>query len=343
MIPINHHELAQRGVFLPLAKNYMEDKEKAMSFSVAMDAMPTMITTSNAGIPAFLTTLDDPEMVRVLVTPNKAATILGETKKGDWTTQTAMFPMIESTGEVASYGDFNTNGSVGANANWVNRQSYLFQTVTQWGELELDRAAEARINYAQELNIASALIMDKFLNNTYFYGVAGLQNYGLLNDPSLPASIVPTTKTAGGTTWAVATAAEIFDDIVKLYTQLVTQTKGLIDRETAMTLALAPEIEAYMTRTNQYNVNVTDQIKKNFPNIRIETATQYATSGGQLIQLIVNNLDGQDVGYCAFNEKMRAHAVIPADSGSGFKQKKTGGTWGAIIRYPVAIAAMLGV
>ena len=341
MKQINHSELARHGVFIPQAKGFLEPHELAMDFSLAMDAMPTMITTSNAGIPAFLTTLVDPEMVRVLVTPNKAATILGETKKGDWTTQTAMFPMIESTGEVSSYGDFNTNGSVGANANWVNRQSYLFQTITQWGELELDRAAEARINYAQELNIASALIMDKFLNNTYFYGMAGLQSYGLLNDPALTASITPNTKAATGTTWAVATAAEIYDDVVKLYTQLVTQTKGLIDRNTSMVMAMSPEIEANLTKTNQYNVNVTDQIAKNFPNLRIETATQYSTSGGQLIQLIVENIDGQDVGYCAFNEKMRAHAVIPAES--SFKQKKTGGTWGAIIRYPLAIASMLGV
>jgi len=300
-----------------------------------------MITTSNAGIPAFLTTLVDPEMVRVLVTPNNAVQILGETKKGDWTTQTAMFPVIESTGEVSSYGDFNNNGSVGANANWVNRQSYLYQTITQWGELELDRAAEARINYAQELNIASALIMDKFQNNTYFYGMAGLQCYGLLNDPSLPASIVPNTKAATGTTWAVATAAEIYDDVVKLYTQLVTQTKGIIDRKTSMVMAMSPEIEANLTKTNQYNVNVTDQIAKNFPNLRIETATQYSTAAGQLVQLFVDKIDGKDTGYCAFNEKMRAHAVIP--DVSSFKQKKTGGTWGAIIRYPVAFASMLGV
>lgn len=341
MKQINHHELAKHGVFIPMAKGFLEPHELAMDYSLAMDAQPAMITTSNAGIPAFLTTLVDPEMVRVLVTPNSAVQILGETKKGDWTTQTAMFPVIESTGEVSSYGDFNNNGSVGANANWVNRQSYLFQTITQWGELELDRAAEARINYAQELNIASALIMDKFQNNTYFYGMAGLQCYGLLNDPSLPASIVPTTKTAGGTTWAVATAAEIYDDVVKLYTQLVTQTKGIIDRKTSMVMAMSPEIEANLTKTNQYNVNVTDQIAKNFPNLRIETATQYSTASGQLIQLFVDKIDGKDTGYCAFNEKMRAHAVIP--DVSSFKQKKTGGTWGAIIRYPVAYASMLGV
>ncbi|MGZ8442551.1 MAG: major capsid family protein [Candidatus Binatia bacterium] len=341
MKQINHQELAKYGVFIPQAKGYLEPHELAMDYSLAMDAQPAMITTANGGIPAFLTTLVDPEIVRVLVTPNNAAKILGETKKGDWTTQTTMFPVIESTGEVSSYGDFNNNGSVGANANWVNRQSYLYQTITQWGELELDRAAEAKIGYAQELNLSSALIMDKFQNNSYFYGMAGLQCYGLLNDPSLPASIVPTTKAATGTTWAVATAAEIYDDVVKLYTQLVTQTKGLIDRKTAMVMALAPEIEAYLTKTNQYNVNVTDQIAKNFPNIRIETATQYNTSAGQLIQLFVENVDGKDTGYCAFNEKMRAHAVIP--DVSSFKQKKTGGTWGAIIRYPVAFASMLGV
>lgn len=341
MKQINHHELAKHGVFIPMAKGFLEPHELAMDYSLAMDAQPAMITTSNAGIPAFLTTLVDPEMVRVLVTPNNAVQILGETKKGDWTTQTTMFPVIESTGEVSSYGDFNNNGSVGANANWVNRQSYLYQTITQWGELELDRAAEARINYAQELNIASALIMDKFQNNSYFYGMAGLQCYGLLNDPSLPASIVPTTKTAGGTTWAVATAAEIYDDVVKLYTQLVTQTKGIIDRKTSMVMAMSPEIEANLTKTNQYNVNVTDQIAKNFPNLRIETATQYSTASGQLIQLFVDKIDGKDTGYCAFNEKMRAHAVIP--DVSSFKQKKTGGTWGAVIRYPVAFASMLGV
>ena len=341
MKQINHHELAKHGVFIPMAKGFLEPHELAMDYSLAMDAQPAMITTSNAGIPAFLTTLVDPEMVRVLVTPNSAVQILGETKKGDWTTQTAMFPVIESTGEVASYGDFNTNGSVGVNTNWVNRQSYLYQTITQWGELEMARAAEARINYAQEQNIGSALTMDKFQNNSYFYGMAGLQCYGLLNDPSLPASIVPNTKTAGGTTWAVATAAEIYDDVVKLYTQLVTQTKGIIDRKTPMTLALAPEIEANMTKTNQYNVNVTDQVAKNFPNLRIETATQYSTAAGQLVQLFVDKIDGKDTGYCAFNEKMRAHAVIP--DVSSFKQKKTGGTWGAIIRYPVAFASMLGV
>ena len=43
----------------------------------------------------------DPDFIEVLTTPNKAAVILGEAKKGDWTTMTATFPVIESTGEVS--------------------------------------------------------------------------------------------------------------------------------------------------------------------------------------------------------------------------------------------------
>ena len=37
-------------------------------------------------------------------------------------------------------------------------------------------------------------MLNKFSNLTYFFGVQGLQNYGLLNDPHLNASLTPATK-----------------------------------------------------------------------------------------------------------------------------------------------------
>ena len=59
---------------------------------IACDAQPTLITQTNAGIPAFLSTYFDPKLIEVLVAPMKAAEIVGdEIKKGDWTTETAMF------------------------------------------------------------------------------------------------------------------------------------------------------------------------------------------------------------------------------------------------------------
>lgn len=330
------------GIVLPGAKEYLKP-EFANNYALAMDAQPQMVTTGSSGVPAYFTNYVDPELIRVLVTPMKAAQIIGETKKGDWTTLTAQFPIVEATGETSSYGDYNQNGMTAANVNWVSRQSYHYQTHTRWGERELDMYGTARIGYAAELNVASALILNKFQNKSYFYGIAGLQNFGLLNDPSLSAPITPSASgTGGAVTWGSKTGDLVYDDVAsRLWNQLVLQTDGLIERTDAMTLGMSPTAEVNLTKTNMYGINVMDLIKKNFPNLKIETAVEYSTPAGEMVQLIADRLGEQDSAYAAFTEKMRAHAVVTEES--SWKQKKSGGTWGAIIRQPLAIATMLGV
>ena len=346
---------AKRGVILPGVTSYIPDGWKE-NFEMAMDAQPTMNTDPNSAVPAMLTTMIDPEVFRIIFTPNEAANIFGEQKKGSWVDQTAMFPVVEATGEVSSYGDFVSNGRAGANTNWPQRQSYLFQIVTEYGERELEMAGLAKINWVSELDQAVAISMDKYQNLTYFFGVRGLANYGLLNDPGLSAPLTPSTKAATGTKWinasgqVVATANEIFNDIQAVYIQLVNQTGGNVKANAKMTLALSPSREAALTQTNSFNVNVADLLKKNFPNLTVTSAVQYGAqtaanpqgvAAGEFLQLIVDQVKGQKSGYCAFNEKMRAHKIIPGLS--SFSQKKTGGTWGAIVRAPICIASMLGI
>ncbi len=334
------------GVHLPEAQQYVEP-EWATNFEMAMDAQPQLVSVSNAGIPAFLTQLVDPNILKVLLAPNKAAKILGEVKKGSWTDQTVLFPVIERTGEVSSYGDFNENGHTGVNTTWPQRQSYLYQTMIEYGELEMDRAGLAKIAWAAELDEAAVVTLNKFQNLSYFFGIQGLQNYGLLNDPSLPAPIAPATKAGGGVTWMTpagavnATANEVYADIQGLFAQLTVQSQGLIEAEDKLVLAMSPVSAVALTATNQYGVNVYDLLKKNFPNIRFETAVQYNTPAGQIVQMIAESVEGQETGYAAFNEKLRAHAIIRATS--SFRQKRTQGTWGAIIRVPYAFAQLLGV
>lgn len=327
------------GIVFPGAMDYLPD-EFRYDHGLAMDAAGPLVTVSNSGIPGYLLNYIDPELTRVLTTPMQGAVILGESKKGDWTTLTATFPVVESTGEVSSYGDFNNNGRAGANANFPQRQSYHYQTMTEWGERELDMAGQAKINWASELNIASALVLNKFQDNSYFFGIAGLQNYGLLNDPNLSAPVAPI-SVGGVTLWSGKDGQGVYDDIVKIYGQLVSQTQGLVTRRDKLKLCMSPEIEVNLTKTNQYNVNVSDMLAKNFPNLTVETAVQYDTASGQLVQLIAESIDGQNVGTAAFTEKMRAHAIVRDTS--SFKQKKSQGTWGAIIKVPMAIAGMIGV
>jgi hypothetical protein len=350
-------QLAERGAhFYAEDPVFTEDAWKS-NFNLAMDAQPALTTLPNSGIPAWLTTFIDPTIISVLFSPLKAAKIFGEVKKGDWLMQTALFPIVEYTGEVSSYGDFNNNGRTGLNTDFPNRQSYLYQIIKEYGELEMERAGLARIAWAAELDKAAINILNRFQNNTYFFGVQGLQNYGGLNDPNLTASLTPAAKAAGGTTWFVngnpnATANEVYNDILSIYEQLVIQAGGVVelDMEQTMVLAMSPAVQVALDFTNTFGITTRDMLRKSFPNMRMETAVQYGVQtasnvpgivAGNYVQLIAENAGGQDTAFCAFNEKLRTHKIV-IDL-SSYKQKATQGTWGTVIRQPYAIASMLGV
>ena len=342
------------GIFLPDVKSYALDEYKT-DYRLAMDALPSLSTDPNSAVPAMLTTMIDPAVYRVLFAPLRGAVIFGEARKGTWIDETAMFPIVEATGEVSSYGDFNENGRAGANTNWPQRQSYIFQTIPEYGEREIERAGLGRINWVGEVDGSAIQVLSRFMNTTYFYGVQGLQNYGILNDPGLSAAITPATKAYGGVKWVnngqiVATANEVYADIQALYLQLVNQTDGLVEQDTKMVLALGTASQVALTATNSFNVNVSDLLKKNFPNIRIESAVQYnaltasnpqGIAAGNEVQMIAEEVEGQKTGYMAYNEKLRAHPIIRALS--SWKKKMTAGTWGAIVRQPQNIAQMVGV
>lgn len=316
-------------VFMGGGKKLMDDKIAA---ALAMDAQPGLTTVGNSGIPAWMLNYVDPQLIEIILQPTKAAEVFGEMKKGDWTTETATFMTVEPTGEVSSYGDYNNNGVSGVNVNFPQRQSYHYQVFTRWGEREVARAGEAKIDYVARVNEASVNALNRFQNKTYLFGVKGLQNYGVLNDPSLPAS------TAAAKTWANSTGEEVYESIRKLFQTLLKQTGGKIDMNTPLLLVCSPTASVDLTKTNQYNVNVIDQLKKNFPNLRVETIPEYSAASGETVQLIVEELDGQRTLDCAFTEKMRAHNMVL--EASSIKQKKSQGTWGTIIYRPFCIATM---
>ena len=94
-----HLEAVSRkwGVHFMGVDAQLQRTEKERGGLLAMDAQPELVTLSNSGIPAFLSTYIDPKVIEVLVAPMKATEIVGEeTKKGDWTLETSMFPIVES-------------------------------------------------------------------------------------------------------------------------------------------------------------------------------------------------------------------------------------------------------
>ena len=325
------------------------------NYRLAEDAQPSLVTVPNSGVPAYLTFFHDPKILRVYQAKNKAAEIYGEEGKGDWLSSTLIYNVVENTGQVSSYGDYNNNGMAQANMNFPEFQPYLYQVIVQYGERELEMAGLARIGWAAELRASAITALQKFQNLTYFYGVTNLQNYGILNSPNLNPAIAPGPKAAGGVAWQIgntinATPNEMFSDIQSMVSQLIAQSDGNIDIDDELVLAMSPRSKNAITATNTFNVNTMALIKNNYPKLRVETAIQYGaktsqnTQGnalGETVQLWAPKAGGQDSGYCAYNLKLRAGRVVPELS--SYKQKFTAGTAGMIYMQPFAQTTLIGV
>jgi hypothetical protein len=213
-----------------------------------------------------------------------------------------------------------------------------------------------RINYVGELTSAASGLLNRFGNLAYAFGIVGLQNYGIINNPFLSPFLSPALKAFGGTTWfnngsPAATANEVYNDFLAVVEQIISQTNGAVEKDDPMTAALSPQSMLAMAFTNSFGVSVADLLKKGFPNMKIMSAPQYgqktatnnqgASTVGNVFQIIVDRIDNQKIAYPAFNEKLRAHKLIPESS--SWRQKMTSGVWGTITRMPVGIAGMIGV
>jgi len=92
---------------------------------------------------------------------------------------------------------------------------------------------------------------------------------------------------------------------------------------------------------NSFGITVREFIAKTFPNVEYVTDPRYATQSGNVVQLIAESFNGNKTGYCSFNEKMRDHMVVR--DLSSYKQKRTSGTFGFILKYPLAVSQLIGV
>lgn len=301
---------------------------------IAMDAYAGGVpqTVANAGIPAMLTTFLSPKWIEFVTTPQRTAEAFSERQFGDRATTNIAIPTFELYGETSSYGDFNDNGMSNTNENYEFRQPYSYQTNIKIGEIAQERAAAARFSLVERQIQATTLTLNKTQDNIYLYGVAGLKNYGILNDPDLlPDSV--------GVNWALLDSLGLYNAVLALYAQLVTQSNGIVDEKSPMTLVLSPKMNARLLASNEFGLNAMKYIKDNLPNLKIVTIPQYSTGAGEKLQLVLDEYMGQKTVELGFVDKLRTHAVEVKTS--GFLQKRSQSTIGAIVYYPMFVANML--
>lgn len=161
-----------------------------------------MVTAANSGVPVEFTSYIDPMVIPILTATRGAREIFGEAKKGDWTTSYARFQTSEITGEVEAYTDYGQGGASDVNPTFPVRTQYIYQTNIRYGDREVDVASRARLQLAADKQRAAATVIDIASNKFALYGVAGLEIYGLLNDPNLPAVVSPLPNADTQTLWA---------------------------------------------------------------------------------------------------------------------------------------------
>lgn len=337
------NELQALGFFLHVPggvppRGWIDRKEIDV---LAHDA--ALVTVPNSTVPAELLAYYDPRVIDIVTRPRKAREIFSEVQKGDWTTPYAKFKQNELTGSTQPYTDFGQSRTSGVNYNWITRQQYVFQTLIEYGDLEEAVSAAAKIQLAADKQRSAAHVIDVDANLFYLLGVQGMEIYGILNNPALPAAIAPLPSgTGGGILWSTKDTLQRYNDILSLFQQLVIQGDGWIDQDSALTLVISPAAAVDLGAATDFNVSVLDMLKKYFSNLKIVTLPEMADdAAGESIMLIADDMAGNPVGELGYSDKIRAGRIVP--DVSSFRQKWTSTTYGAIIYYPFAIATMRGI
>lgn len=301
-----------------------------------------MVTAANSGVPVEFTSYIDPMVIPILTATRGAREIFGEAKKGDWTTSYARFQTSEITGEVEAYTDYGQGGASDVNPTFPVRTQYIYQTNIRYGDREVDVASRARLQLAADKQRAAATVIDIASNKFALYGVAGLEIYGLLNDPNLPAAAAPLPNADHKTLWAEKSTKEIYEDVLYLFGKMADRGAGHIDANTELVLATSPATQVQLGKATDFNISARQMLETYFPRIRFVALPELATAtGGTSILLVAPTIEGLPTAQIGFSEKFRAMRLIPESS--SFHQKFVGSSYGTIIYRPFAIGKMTGV
>lgn len=353
---LNLDQLKAKGIYVEGAKGVMaydtvngKIKTNFSKTALAMDS--ALQTTPNVAYPASFFQYIDPQIVEILFGVTNANRIAPEVKQGTWADEYYSFIEQDTAGDVTAYSDRTEQVTTEVNYNFQTREQARFETIIQYGNLETDKANQAKIALASRKQIAGANIIARKQNQFYLFGVSGLINYGLLNDPNLNASINPNSITIGGstyTTWADKVAHDtasagnhVFNDVLKLWSELSAKNGGNIDQNERIILAVSNAVVSYLSAPNQFGLTAMQMIKDNFPNLEVVQLPELSTNAGEQIKMIVPSLYGVDTVNLVYSDKFRALQVI--QTVSGWKQKLVGTSYGAVVKRASLIATMTGV
>lgn len=346
-------QMREKGVSSVTATGFMPFTEKDGTIRVdyakanQMLAQDAAITTANVGVPAIFTTYIDPQVVPILFGAQNSTKMFDEQRTADFATSEMQFGLKEVAGSVTSYSDYAENVSTDINMEWTTRDNYVFETVIKYGEREIAIAGKAKLNLVSEKQQGAAYVLAAAHNKINLLGVAGKRVYGMLNAPNLPTSLTPIVV-SGNSTWAAKQAADpvnlpnvVYNDINKMWADLLGRNGGHIDETMRIKLGIAPAVASFLTIPNVYGLTAMSLLKNTYPNLEVVQLPELATQAGNTLFMEIPELLGTKTAIFAPSEKARFMNVIPKMS--SYQQKVAGATFGCVYKRPSLVSIMTGV
>lgn len=349
-----YHDLAKIGIggYDRIVNMAMNNTDYAAAITVGMDAIQQPITTPSNAVPLQFLQNFMPGHVGIATAVRQADLILGASTIGSWEDEQVVIRTIEIGGTVAPYSDTSNTPYTSWNPNFVQRTVVRFETGILVGRLEEARVSRIQENSAAIKRNAATLNLSIQRNAIGFYGYnsGNDKTYGMLNDPNLlsynNAYVDPVTSSA---LWSNKTFQGITQDIRLAVAGLMTQSQGIIDVTTPMTLVLPTSRVAYLAVTTDFGISVESWIKQTYPNMRIVSCPQFQTANGGA-NVFYLYADAVNDGLSTDDNRTWLQ-VIPArfqtvgvqQMTKGYQEAYLMATAGAICKRPYAVYRTTGI
>lgn len=321
------------------------DRQQA---KMALDSAEFSIPSN--GVPSYLTTIWNQKPIKQILKTTPLRALTKDWQQGEFGTTDIKIPTVSFAGQDEIYTDLGGDGDSSVNYNWVPRQTITLQRTLKYGDMTQAQMALAKIEYVANLREGVASLINININNIGFLGYAGVQVYGLLNDPSLNATIAAPNGVSGSALWSKKTYNELYADVQSMFASIQAGGNGNIEVTAKCTLGVAPAVYTYLVNTiNALGTNTLfEMLQKAFPQMTIVQVPNYQGTGDPIgstlpnkAQLIFDEVNGQPVAYNIFSNLYNSHGVVRLLS--SFAEKVSYTVSGAFIALPFAVATISGI
>ena len=310
----------------------------------------TAILAPNVGFPLPALTLINPNIIPVLVSNNVTESLLPNEVSGTIATEKQVFTLKEFYGETQEYSDFSTPPESDVNYNYVVRDPYFFETHIQYGDRQVAKSTEAQVNLVADKQAAMALTISKRHEFINLYGVEGRAIHGFLNCPDFAEELTALNVTLTGgtksTKWddkvkdAEGCATHISNDVMEMFSDIVSRTKNLVSRNDEFTLLIPPKDLVKLSAANGFGLSALTNLKTFLPNLEVIALPNLDTDNGEgrKIMLFPKSIASQRVGSIQVIEKLTMRDIVR--EAKRYIQCCRAGTFGTILEQPMAFSVM---